>query len=61
MYSYEITNSLQEHNYNIPSSLYIKIIHASPQINHIVYNPYNNSYEMWDEQGAHWEYSIYKD
>ena len=61
MYSYEIDSLLKKCNYTIPVSLYINMIHSSPQINHTKYNPYGNYYESWDTQGAYWKYSIYKD
>ncbi len=60
MYSYEISNLLEKHNYFLPASLYIKIIQSSPQINHTKYNPYGNYYESWDNQGTYWRYSIYR-
>lgn len=59
MYSYEISNLVNHYNQNIPSPLYVKIIQTSPQINHVKYNPFGNYYEMWDNEGCYWKYSIY--
>lgn len=46
MYSEEITQLLKNRNYNIDSKTYVNIIHSSPQINHIVYKPFGDYYEM---------------
>ena len=53
MYSWEITNFLAEHNYHIGGDDLLFIINPKnhPQINHIQYNPYENKYEMWDDEG----------
>lgn len=59
MYSHEITNIVNQYSQNIPSTLYVKIIQTSPQINHVKYDPYGNYYEMWDEKGVYWKYSVY--
>lgn len=32
---------------------------TSPQINHIVYDPYSNNFEMWDDVGEHWIFTVY--
>lgn len=59
MYSEEITQLLKNRNYNIDSKTYVNIIHLSPQINHIIYRPFDDYYEMWDKDGYYWKYSVY--
>lgn len=59
MYSEEITELLRDKNYrdknyNIDSKTYIHMIHSSPQINHIIYKPFDDYYEMWDCDGTYW-------
>lgn len=58
MFSYEISDIVKKYNYCIPSSVYIRIIQTSPQINHVLYNPYNDKFNMWDKDGTYWEYSV---
>lgn len=50
-----------QHNYYIPTTLYIEMIQSSPQVNHTKYNPYENYYESWDDQGVYWKYSVHKE
>ena len=35
MYTWEIDDIMKKYNYNIPSSIYIKLCKSSPQINYI--------------------------
>lgn len=32
---------------------------SSPQINHIIYKPFGDYYEMWDCDGTYWKYKVY--
>lgn len=52
MFSWEIENFLRERNYYIGGDdlLFITDIKQHPQINHIKFNSYDNSYEMWDKE-----------
>ena len=52
MFSWEIENFLRERNYYIGGDdlIFIIDIKQHPQINHIKFNPYDNSYEMWDKE-----------
>ena len=59
MYSWEIDQKMKEYNYNIPSFLYIDIISNSPQIKYIKYNPYDNSFEIWTNEGIYWKFKVY--
>lgn len=60
MYSYEITNIMQQHNNNINANTYINIIRSSPQINHIIYKPFGDYFEMWDKDGCYWKFTVHK-
>ena len=60
MYSYEITDIMQRHNNNINADTYIYIIQTSPQINHIIYRPFGDYFEMWSDDGYYWKFTIYK-
>ena len=35
---------------------YITDIKKHPQLNHITYNPWDNSYDMWDIEGNHFRF-----
>lgn len=59
MYSWEIDQKMKEYNYNIPSFLYIDIISNSPQITYIKYNLYDNSFEIWTNEGIYWKFKVY--
>ena len=59
MYSHEIRNILKNNNYIIDSETYINIIQTSPQINHIKYSPYSDSFEMWSDSGEYWNYKVF--
>lgn len=59
VYSEEITELLKDKNYIIDSKTYIDIIRSSPQVNHIVYKPFGDYYEMWDSDGMYWKYKVY--
>ena len=59
MYSEEITELLRDKNYNIDSKTYIHMIYSSSQINHIIYKPFGDYYEMWDCDGTYWKYKVY--
>lgn len=60
MYSHEIIDIIQQHNTNINVNTYIDIIQTSSQINHVVYHPFGNYYEMWDKDGCYWKFTVHK-
>lgn len=60
MYDYEITNFLQSRNYEIDSESYLRICFSSPQLDHIKFDPYDCSYEVWSKDGAYWKFKVYK-
>lgn len=60
MYSFEIDELFKNENYNIDSQTYLYIINSSPQINHIVYKPFGDYYEMQSNDGYEWKFKVYK-
>lgn len=59
MYSYEITDIMNRYNFTLPSSVYQDIWRKSPQLNHCIYKPFGDYFEMWDNEGNHWKFSVY--
>ena len=59
MFSWEIKNFLKQRNYHLGGNdlLYILDVKQHPQINHIKFNPYDNSYEMWDKEGNYFHFT----
>lgn len=59
MYSNEISQMLESYNWDIDSKTYIHMIQDSPQIDHVKYNPYSDTYEMWDSSGEYWSFHVH--
>jgi len=59
MYSWEITQTLEYYNHNLPSNVYLDITDKSPQLNVVTYHAWNNCIEMWDREGEHWQFNVY--
>lgn len=59
MYSWEIQQKMENHNYDLPSFLYGEILKDSPQINHVKFEPYGNYFEMWTTDGAYWKFNVH--
>ena len=59
MFSEEILDILKRHDHRIDSKTYINIIKNSPQINHIIYKPFGDYYEAWDDNGIYFLFSVY--
>lgn len=59
MFSWEIKNFLEQRNYHLGGNdlLFILDVKQHPQINHIKFNPYDNSYEMWDKEGNYFHFT----
>lgn len=60
MYSHEIVQTLKSHNYNIDSDTYLHICDSSPQIAHIKYDPYDNSFHLWTNDNYYWKINVYR-
>ena len=58
MYSNEIDALLKRFAYQIPQDLYIRITHSSPQLDHILYNPDENTFNAWTTDGYYWKFSV---
>lgn len=60
MYSWEIYNFLQERSYYIGGDDLLKVISIkeNPQLNHIKFNPFDNTYEMWDNENNYFKFSV---
>lgn len=60
MYSWEIRKFLEDRNYNISEQdlLFILNIKNHPQINHIKFNDYDNSYDMWSSDGEYFHFKV---
>lgn len=59
MFSWEIENFLKERNYYIGGNdlNFILDTRQHPQINHIKFNPFDNTYEMWDKDGRYFHFT----
>jgi len=63
MYSWEIHKILDEHNYTLPSSIYVEIsdTRKSPQISFIGYDSGSNNHVIETKDGWSWMFKVYKD
>lgn len=63
MYSWEIDKKIKQYNSQLPSSIYLEIsnVDKNPQIDHIEYNAYSESFTMWTNDGWCWSFQVYKD
>lgn len=61
MYSHEIDKVLNENNYDIGANTYLHICRTSPQLNHIKYDAYSNKFQMWSNDGYHWEFVVHRE
>ena len=59
MYDWEIEKFLKERNYYIGGDdlTFITDIRQHPQLNHIKFNPSDNTYDMWDIEGHHYHFT----
>lgn len=60
MYSWEIEKFLKDRNYCIGKNdlKFITDIKSHPQLDHIKYNSYDNSYDMWDKEGTYYHFKV---
>ena len=59
MYSWEITKTMQDYDYNLPSNVYLAMTENSSQLVRITYNAWNDKLEMWDNEGGYWDFKVY--
>lgn len=60
MYSHEIDQTLKSQNYNIDTDTYLHICNSSPQVTHVKYDPYSDSFELWTKDDYYWKIKIYR-
>ena len=60
VYSSEIENILKSSNYNIDSDTYQNICSTSPQIVHVMYDPYGQYFEIWTNDDYYWKFNVYR-
>lgn len=60
MYPHELEQFIRDRNYWIGGDDLIKVTSPleNPQLNHIQYNPWDNTYDMWDKYGNHYHYNV---
>lgn len=59
MYPWELEKFIKDRGNRLGGDDLLKAIsiEENPQLNHIVYNPYNQLYEMWDYEGNYYHFS----
>lgn len=60
IFSWEISKILESNNYNIDSETYLHICTTSPQLNHIKYDGWSDSFEMYDGENNYWKFNVYR-
>lgn len=58
MFSWEIQQKLESHNWNIDSDTYFSICHSSPQIERVKYDTYTSCFEAWSNDGYYWKFNV---
>ena len=58
MYPSELEKYINERNGILTSeeTAFVTNINMHPQLNHITYNPWDCSYDMWDFEGNHYHF-----
>lgn len=58
MYSWEIYKFLEERQYYIGGDDLAKVtsVIENPQLNHIKFNPWDGTYDMWDKEGNYFHF-----
>ena len=60
MYPNELEEYIKSRNYSLDSkeANIVLDIRNNPQLDHITYNCYNNSYDLWDMTGNHYYFKM---
>ena len=60
MYPIELKQYIDERNgvLNREETKFVIDINIHTQLNHISYNPYNNTYDMWDNEGNYYHFIV---
>lgn len=63
MYSWEIDQKIKQYNNQLPSSVYLEIsnVQKNPQIDHVKYEAYSDSFTIWTNDDWCWNFQVYKD
>lgn len=61
MYDWELHSYLKERNYNLNHLEYDYVCKTCPQLNHIKYEPYEDLFKMWSNDGEYFEFKVYYD
>ena len=58
MYPNELKQYIQDRNWELTreETAFVTDINMHPQINHITYNSWDASYDMWDCEGNHFHF-----
>jgi len=59
MYSWEIAQTMEKFNYDLPSYVYLDMTDNSPQINRVMFNAGSNQFEVWDQEGSYWSFQVH--
>jgi len=60
MYPIELKQYIDERNGQLNSNetSFVTDINLHPQLNHITFNPWDSSYDMWDNLGNHYHFVV---
>ena len=59
VFSSELDHFIKERNYYLTRSDYLKISpDTCPQIDHMKYDPFRDIFEIWTNDGYHWEIKV---
>ena len=59
MYSHEIQATMEQHEWALPSKVYLNILYTSPQIRRTKFSPYGEYFEMWTDDNYYWRFYVY--
>ena len=60
MYPHEMMEFLQSRGYSLNREELLQVInvHVNTHLTYVKYNPYSNSYDMWDRYGNHYYFNV---
>lgn len=60
MYPSKLKQYIEDRNRKLNSEEinYVTNVNFHPQLKHISYNPWDNSYDMWDNLGNHYNFMV---
>ena len=57
MYSWEISQILEQNNYNVTVDVYNEICKSS-QISRVKYEPFGDYFEIWTKDNYYWKFQV---